>query len=92
MNKDADSKAFFKFLDVCLLVNRVKTNPTILLAHNAILTKGALARYNLTRVELKSFKFSGLAQILSTDNAVLGPVTKRLLFTMVKNTDFFLAP
>ena len=34
------------------------------------------------------FTFSVVAQSLSIDNAVLGVLTKRLLFTMVKNTDF----
>jgi len=49
---------------------------------------GALARYNLTRVELKSFTFSSGAQSLSIENAVLGTIPKRLLFIMVKNTEF----
>jgi hypothetical protein len=46
-----------------------------------------LARYNMTRFELKTFTFSGGAQSLTTDNAVLGNVPKRLLFTMLRNTD-----
>jgi len=88
MNKDADSNTVFKFLDTWLLVNRVRTDPTILLAHNATIAKGPLARYNLTSIELKTFTFSSGAQSLSVDNTVLEPVPKRLLFTMVKNTDF----
>ena len=88
MNKDAESKTFFKYIDAYLLVNRVKPNPTILLAHNETLAKGALARNNLTRVELKTLTFSSGAQSLSIDNAMFGPVPKGLLFTMVKNTDF----
>jgi len=78
---------FFKYIDAYLLVNRVKPNPRGLLAHNETLAKGALAQYNLTRVELKTFTFSSGAQSLSIENAVLGPGPKRLLFTMV-NTDF----
>jgi len=88
MNKDADSKTVFKFLDACLLVNYVKTDPTFPLAHNATLAKGPLARYNLTRIELKAFTFSSVAQSLSIDNAVLRPVPKRPVFIMVNNTDF----
>jgi len=88
LNKDADSKTVFKFLDAFLLVNRVKTFPTITLAHIATLPKGPLARYNLTRVEQKTSTFSSGAQSLSIDNAVLGLVPKRMLFTVVKNTDF----
>jgi len=87
-NKDAETKKVFKFLDAKLLVNRVRHNPSLLLAHNITLGKGALARYNLTRVELKSFTFSSGEQSLSIDNAVLGTIPKRLLFTMVRNTEF----
>jgi hypothetical protein len=57
-------------------------------AHKAVLDKGGVARYNMTRVELKSFTFSSGSQSLSIDNAVLGPVPKRILFTMKKNKDF----
>jgi len=88
MNKDAETKTVFKFLDAQLSVNRVRTRPSFLLAHNIALEKGAPARYNLTTVELKSFTFSSGAQSLSIDNAVLGPIQKRLLYTMVKNTEF----
>jgi len=78
----------FKFLDAQLLINRVRPSPSLLLAHNSALGKGALARYNLTRVELKSFTFYSGAQSLSIEYAVLGTIPKRLLFTMVKNTEF----
>jgi len=88
MNKSVDSKTVFKFLDAQLLVRRVRPNTAILLAHNATLSKGSLAHYNLTRVELKTFTFSAGSKSLSIDNAVLDPTVKRLLFTMVKNTDF----
>ena len=88
MNKDVESKTAFKFLDSQLLVNCVRPNPTILLAHNTALSKCAITRFNLTWVELKNFTFSSGSQSLSVDNAVLGPISKRLLFTMVKNTDF----
>ena len=88
MSKEADSKTTFKFLDAQLLVKRVKPDPVTLLAHTATLNTGALARYNMTRVELKTFTFSAGSKSLSIDNAVLGPVPKRLLFTMVKNADF----
>jgi len=88
MNKTTDSKPVFKFLDAQLLVRSVRPNPVILIAHNLTLNKGSLARYNLTRVELKTFIFPAGSKSLSIDNAVLGPILKRLLFTMVKNADF----
>jgi hypothetical protein len=88
LNKDPTSTATFKFLDAELIVRRIKAEPKILLAHNETLSKGYFARYNLTRVELKTFKFSKGPQSLSINNAVLGVMPKRLVFTMVKNTDF----
>ena len=69
-------------------MKRVKPDPITLLAHNATLNTGALARYNVTTVELKTFSFSVGSKSLSIDNAVLGPVPKRLLFNIVKNADF----
>jgi hypothetical protein len=91
MNKDADSKTTFKFLDVQLPPIRVKANPAILSAHNTALIHGFLARYNITRVELKTFTFSSWSQTLSIEIAVIGTIPKRLLFTMVKNMDFWAA-
>jgi hypothetical protein len=88
MNKDAKSETVFKFLDAQLLVNRVTANSDILTAHNATLRQRPDARYNMTRVELKTFTFCSGPQSLSIDNAVFGPIPKRLLFTMVKNTDY----
>jgi histidinol dehydrogenase len=57
MNKYADSKVELKFLDAQQLVNRVRQNPAYILAHNTTLQAGGLARYYLTRVELKTFTF-----------------------------------
>jgi len=88
MSKEAGSKTTFKYLDAQLLVRRVKTDPVTLLAHNATLNTGALARYNMRRVELKTFTFSAGSKSLSINNAGFGPIPKRLLFTMVKNADF----
>jgi len=88
MNKNADSKTAFKFLDAWLFVNRVKSDPRIPLANNDTLVNGPLAGYNLTRFELKNFTFSSGAQFLSIYNAVLGSVSKGLLFTMVKTLIF----
>ena len=88
MNKDAETKTVFTFLDAQFLVNRIRPSPSLLLAHYIALGKGALARYNLTRFELKSFTFSSEAKSLSIYIAVLGPIPKRIQLTMVKNTEF----
>ena len=88
MNKIAFPKTTFKFLDAQLMVKRTTPDPIMLLALNSTLSKGGLAWYKGTRVELKTFTFSAGSKFLSIDNAVLGPVPKLLLFTMVKNADF----
>jgi len=88
MSMEAASKTTFKFLDAQLLVKRVKPDTVTPLAHIATLNTGALASYNRTRVELKTFTFSAGSKSLSIGNAVLGRVPKRLLFTMVKYADF----
>ena len=43
--------------------------------------------YNITSVDLKTFIFSTGSKSRSTYNEVLGPLPKRLLFTMIKNAD-----
>ena len=87
-SKDADSKAVFKILDSQILVKRVRRNPAYLIAHNTPLKARAIARYNMTRVELKTFTYAKVLQSLSIDNAILGPIPKRLLFVMVDNGVF----
>ena len=88
MNEKADSKSIFQFLDAQLWVRLVRPKPTISLAHKVVLSKDNVARYIMTTAELKSFTFSNGSQSLSVDNAVLGPIPQRLLFTMIKNNDF----
>jgi len=87
-NADTKTKATFKFLDAQLFVRRIRTRPKISFAYTRAVSKGCIARYNLTRVELKTFTFAGGPQTLSINNAVLGMLPKRLIFTMIMNTDF----
>jgi len=51
-------------------------NRDLLSAHNSTLSKRGIARYNLTRVELKTFAILPGWNSLSMDTAVLGPITK----------------
>jgi len=88
MNANADTKANFKFFEAELIVRRIRSTPKISFAHTEALSKGCIARYNLTRVELKTFTYAGGPQAISINNAVLGMLPKRLIFTMVKKTDF----
>lgn len=57
MNKTSDAKTTFNFLDAKLIVKRIRANPAFLLAQNSALSKGGITRYNLTKVELKTFTF-----------------------------------
>ena len=88
MKTKSDSTTQFKFRKAHLVVNRVRPNLAYLIAHNRILAKGGLARHNLTSVDLKSFTNSAGPNSLSIENAVLGQLPKRLLFTVIKNKEF----
>ena len=84
MNATADTTTKIKFLDAKLFVKRMRPHPDILSAHNTSLKDGGITRYNLTRVERKTFTLSPGSNSLSIDNLVLGSIRKRILFTMIK--------
>ena len=88
MDTKADSTTKFQCPVSYRIVNRIRPNSAYLIAHNATLAKGGLARYNMTSVKLKTFTYSAGPKSLSMDNAVLRQLPKRLLFTMLKNNDF----
>jgi hypothetical protein len=52
MNKTADTKTTYKILNAYLVVRSMQPNPLNLSAHDKALTNAALARYNITRVDL----------------------------------------
>jgi hypothetical protein len=84
LSADEDSKVNFKFEEALLYVKRVRATPSILAAHNEALLSSYPARYNFTRVELKTFTFGSGSKSLSIDNAVLGLLPKRLIFSMIR--------
>ena len=84
MSTKGDSTTKFQFHEGYLIVDRIRPNLSYRIAQNTNLAKGGLARYHLTRAELKIFTFSPGPKSLSIDNAVLGQLPKRLLFTMIK--------
>ena len=73
MNKDAESKTIFKFLDSQLLVNRVKPSPSLVLGHNTALEKTISHARISTWDGLKSSTFSGEAQSFSIDKPYWDP-------------------
>ena len=88
MSNKEGSKVYFKVLEALLYVKRIRPSSSVITAHNEALIAGYPVRYNVTRIELKTFTFAADTQSLSIDNAVLGRLPKRLIITMVKNTDF----
>ena len=88
ISNKADSKVKFVFNEARLYVKRIRPNAQILTSHNEALLQGYPARYNFTRVELKTFTCASGQRSVSLDNAVLGVLPKRLIFAMIKNTDF----
>jgi len=87
-NTDTKVKATFKFLDAELIVRRIRPSPKISIAHIEALSKVFLARYNFTRDKLKTSTYADGPQAISINNTVLGMLPKRLIFTMLKNTEF----
>jgi hypothetical protein len=83
MSKAEDSEAIIKFLDAQILVERIRPYSAYLIAHNTALQGGAIVKYYLNSIELKTFTFVSGSQSLSIDNVIIGPITIRLLFTMM---------
>jgi hypothetical protein len=88
MANDPDSKVSFQIQEAQLLVRHIKPNPAILHAHNTTLEGGGIAKYHVTTVDVKTSTFASSSTSLSIDNAVLGTLPKRLLFTLVKNKEY----
>ena len=86
MNTKTDTVSVFKFLDATLHVRHMKQSPTIQLAHAKALEK-VNARY-MTKATVKTFTFGAGSKSLSVDNALLGILPKRLLFTILGNAHF----
>jgi hypothetical protein len=58
MAHDPNSKVSFKILEAQLLVRHIEENPAILHAHNTTLEVGGIAKYHVTRVDVKTFTFA----------------------------------
>jgi hypothetical protein len=86
-NSKIDATIKYLFLGAYFVVNRVRPNRTHLTAHNTVLSKGVLAKFSMTKVELKPLRFSGGHKSLSIDSAVVCRLQKRMLFMMIKKKD-----
>lgn len=90
LSAKADTGVFFMFLDAKLHLRHVHPSPTIQLAHKKGLEK-VNARYT-SRVAVKSFTFGAASKSVSIDNALLETLSKRLLLTILRNTNFTGSP
>lgn len=73
--------------EATLRVRRAKINPGILLAHSKALSRGT-AKYELTRVEVKSFTLHTGVTGENLDNIILGQIPKRIIIGLVSNKAF----
>jgi hypothetical protein len=62
--------------------------PDVLTSHHLALAKGGMIRFVFTRVELRARTFGKCTKSLTLDNAILGRTSKRIVFTMIKNSEF----
>jgi len=87
VSSKSDTGTFFMFLDATLHVRHVKPSPDIQ-PDNAKVLEKVNARYDMTRLALKTSTFGSGSKFVSIDNTVLGNLSKRLLFTIQRNADF----
>ena len=76
-----------RILDASLLVRRAKISPGVLLTHARMLNK-TIAKYPLTRVEVKTFTIHAGVVGESIDNAMFGQLPKRIIIGFVDNKAF----
>jgi len=88
MKETADTKTTIKFKDAYLMVRLEQQKYLILSALETALAEGTYEPYNMTSFNLKTSTFSAGLKSRSIDNAVLGPLPKRVLYAMIKNNDF----
>jgi hypothetical protein len=87
-----DNKLRIKILDATLFINQVELKPPLLLAHANVLRMKRKAHYLVTYTQIKTFTASSWYQQISIDNAFLGPIPKRIVIALVKNTEFVGSP
>lgn len=87
MTDTAADTSYLQILDATLFMNHVTVNPSILLAHQAVLTKQN-AVYPYKRVEIKTYTISPGSLTMTIDNAVLGQLPNLILIGILDNVAF----
>ncbi|XP_055385238.1 uncharacterized protein F54H12.2-like [Condylostylus longicornis] len=83
---DADESQL-KILEATLFRKHVTINPSVLLAHNAVLAKSN-AKYNYKRVEVKSFTIPSNTSTISLDNVFIGQLPNTIIFCLTENVGY----
>lgn len=73
--------------DATLLIRRVRISPSVLIYHAKMLAT-TTAKYNITRVEVKTVALHQNIQGESMDNIILGQLPKRLIIGFVSHRAF----
>ncbi|XP_025154189.1 uncharacterized protein F54H12.2-like [Harpegnathos saltator] len=84
---EGNTMSRIRILDATLLIRRARINQSILLTHTKMLTR-TIAKYPLTRVEVKSFTIHSGVVGETPDNVILGQIPKRIIIGFVDNKAF----
>lgn len=84
---DATSAFDVSIEEATLMIRRVKISPSVLISHANALAK-TTAKYNITRVEVKTVALHQGIQGDSLDNIILGPLPKRIILGFVAHKAF----
>lgn len=87
MAKSNDVKLKVSITDATLMVRKARINPSVLLAHQKVLTT-TTAKYPITRAEVKVLTIPSGIQGKTLDNVFLGQVPKRFIIGFIDNTSF----
>lgn len=84
---DDSDESQLKILEATLFMRHVTINPSVLLAHNAVLEK-TNAKYNYKRVEVKSFTIPQNSSSILLDNVFIGQLPNSIIFCMTENIGY----
>ncbi|XP_055371984.1 uncharacterized protein F54H12.2-like [Condylostylus longicornis] len=81
---DDSDESQFKIVEAKLFMRHVTINPSVLLAHNAVLEKSN-AKYHYKRVKVKNFTIPSNSSSISLDNVFIGQLPNTIIFCMTEN-------
>jgi len=79
-----DRKLRIKILDASLFINQVELKPPLLLLHSNFFGMKRKANYRVTHTQIKTFTARSVAQRISIDNSLLGPIPERIFIALIK--------